>query len=171
VHELAVRGGKRVLVTSAVAAQADPICRAGLAAAEAGSGDPAALVRHLAAAGPSGVDDLKVELGWDVVRLRRARRPLERTGAIVSRGVTLPAARGGHVHSSVLTRWDQAFPDPSAGSLGDVIAACVRAAVVVPEAELRRWFSWEPQPDSALVDALVAAGRIERPAEGLLAAP
>ena len=115
VHELSVHGGKRVLVTRATAALADPICRAELAAAEAGEADPAQLLRHLASAGPSPLADLKVELEWDAARLRRARRPLERAGALVSRSVTLPAQRGGHTHSSVLARWDQAFPEPAAG--------------------------------------------------------
>ena len=171
VHELSVHNGKRVLVTHATAALADDICRAELAAAEAGGGDPAELLRHLASAGPSPLDDLKVELEWDAARLRRARRPLERTGALVSHGVTLAGEQGGHSHSSVLARWDQAFPEPSAGSLADVIVVCVRAAVLAPEAELRRWFSWGPQPDDAMVDRLVADGRLQRPADGWIAAP
>jgi hypothetical protein len=118
------------------------------------------------------VDDLKVELELDAQRLRRARRPLERTGALVSQGVTIAAAGGGHVHSSVLARWDQAFPEPAAaGSLPDLVAACVRAAVLAPQAELRRWFSWSPQPDGRLIDRLVAEGRLQRPAAGWIAAP
>jgi hypothetical protein len=172
VHELSIHGGKRVLVTQATAVLADPICRAELAAAEAGGADPALLLRHLASAGPSPLDDLKVELEWDAARLRRARRPLERAGALVSHGVTLAANAGGHIHSSVLARWDQAFPEPSGtGSLDDVLVAGVRAAVLVPQDELRRWFSWGPQPDDDLVDQLVADGRMQRPAEGWLAAP
>ncbi len=89
----------------------------------------------------------------------------------MSRGVTVPARAGGHVHSSVLARWDQAFPQPSAGSLADVLVACVRAAVLAPQAELRRWFSWPAQPDAALIDRLVAEGRLGRPAAGWIAAP
>jgi hypothetical protein len=171
VHELSVHNGKRVLVTHATAALADTICRAGLAAADAGESDPAALLRHLASAGPSPLEDLKVELEWDAGRLRRARRPLERTGALVSHGVTLAAEQGGHTHTSVLARWDQAFPEPSPGSLADVIVVCVRAAVLAPQAELRRWFSWGPQPDDGLIERLVAEGRLWRPAEGWIAAP
>jgi hypothetical protein len=170
VFELSVHGGKRVLVTPATAALADPICRAELAAAEAGASDPAQLLRHLASAGPSPLDDLKVELEWDAARLRRARRPLERTGALVSHGVTLAADSGGHVHSSVLARWDQAFPEPAAGSLADLVVVCVRAAVLAPQAELARWFSWRPQPDAALVEQLIADGRLVRPAAGWVAA-
>jgi len=171
VFELSVHGGKRVLVTRATAALADPICRAELAAAETGASDPAQLLRHLASAGPSPLDDLKVELEWDAARLRRARRPLERAGALVSHGVTLAAESGGHVHSSVLARWDQAFPAPAAGSLADVIVVCVGAAVLAPEAELSRWFSWRPQPDAALIERLVGEGRLVRPAAGWVAAP
>ena len=172
VYELAVHGGKRLLVTEEVARLADPLCRADLARFEAGAGDPGRLVRHLAAAGPSPVDDLKVELEWDAARLRRARRPLERAGAVVSHGVTLPGTASGHVHSSVLARWDQVMPEASPrGSLGDVLVAAVRAAVLAPEAEVGSWFSWTEEPDAALVDGLVAAGRLARPAPGWLALP
>lgn len=169
VHELGVHNGKKVLVTAHTAALADPVCRSELARAEAGGGDPAVLLAHLQAAGPSALDDLKVELEWDAARLRRARRPLERTGALVSHGITLPAGAAGHTHSSVLARWDQAFPHPSSGgSLADVVVACVRAAVVVPEEEPACWFSWRPQPDVALIEALVTHGRLRRPAPGWL---
>jgi hypothetical protein len=171
VVELSVHDGKRVLLTAAIAALADPLCRAGLAAAVAGGGDPATLLEHLEAAGPSPLADLKVELEWDAARLRRARRLLERSGALVSRSVTVPAEGGGHLHSSMLTRWDQAFPRPSPGSLADVLVACVRAAVLVPQAELARWFSWPAQPDTALIDRLVGEGRVARPAPGFIAAP
>ena len=172
VYELAIHGGKKLLVTQAVARLADPLCRAELARAEAGSGDPGRLVRHLEAAGPSAVADLKVELEWDAARLRRARRPLERTGAIVSHGVTLPGEESGHIHSSVLARWDQVMPVPSsAGSLGDLIVAGVRAAVLAPEAEVESWFSLTERADAPLVDALVADGRLQRPAPGWLALP
>jgi hypothetical protein len=168
VHELGVHNGKKVLVTGATAALADPVCRAELASAEAEEGDPAVLLAHLRAAGPSALDDLKVELEWDAARLRRARHRLEPAGALVSHGVTLPAG-GGHTHSSVLARWDQAFPQPSpGGSLAEVVVACVRAAVVVPEDEPARWFSWRQRPDAALIEALVAAGRLRRPAPGWL---
>ena len=171
VHELAIHGGKKLLVTAAVARLADPLCRAELARAEAGPGDPARLVRHLAEAGPSAAADLKVELEWDAARLRRARRPLERAGAVVSHGVTLPGAESGHVHASVLARWDQVMPQPHPGSLGDLIVAAVRAAVLAPESEVGSWFSFTQRADAALVDGLVAAGRLERPAPGWLALP
>ena len=172
VRELAVQAGRSILVTDAVAALMDPLCRAALAAAATRAGDGAVLLGHLAAAGPSEVGDLKVELGWDASRLRRARGPLERTGAAVRRSVTLPARGRGHTHSSVLARWDQAFPQPSGGgSLADVLVAGVRAAVLVPEDEPAGWFSFHPRADAALIEGLVAGGRLRRPAPGWLSAP
>jgi hypothetical protein len=47
----------------------------------------------------------------------------------------------------------------------------VHAAVLAPQAELRRWFSWGPQPDDAMIDGLVADGRLQRPSEAWIAAP
>jgi len=38
----------------------------------------------------------------------------------------------------------------------------VRAAVVAPERELKRWFSWQWYWDDLLVDELVHDGRLER---------
>jgi hypothetical protein len=171
-YELAVHGGKKLLVTEDVARLADPLCRADLARFDAGTDDPARLVGHLAAAGPSPLDDLKVELGWDAARLRRARRPLERTGAVVSHGVTLPGTASGHVHSSVLARWDHVMPEASShGSLGEILIAGVRAAVLASETEVQAWFSWTQRPDTALIEQLVTAGRLARPAPGWLALP
>ena len=171
VVELSVHHGKRMLLTAATAALADPLCRAGLDAAAEAGGDPAALLAHLAAAGPSPLADLRVELEWAAARLRRARRPIERSGALVSRSVTVPADGGGHLHTSVLARWDQAFPQPTPGSLADVLVAAVHAAVLAPQAELTRWFSWPAQPGPALIDRLVGEGRLVRPAPGWIAAP
>lgn len=172
IHELAIHRGKSMLLTAEVAALADPICRAELDRCAADGQDGATLLRHLGDAGPSELEDLKVELGWSASRLRSARSPLERVGAVVSHGVTLPARGRGHVHSSVLARWDQAFPEPSGdGGLDELVAAGVRAAVVAPEPELRRWFSWAPLWDDGLVDRLVTQGSVERPAPGWVSVP
>jgi hypothetical protein len=103
IHGLKIHRGKRVLVSDAVAAVLEPLCRAALAAA---AGSP--LVAHLQSAGPSLVDDLLVELGLSSAALRRMREPLERTGAVVTRSVTLPARTGGHRHTSELRLWTQA---------------------------------------------------------------
>ena len=103
IHGLKIHRGKRVLVSDAVAAVLDPLCRAALDAAR-----DSPLVAHLRSAGPSLVDDLRVELGLSAAALRRLREPLERTGAIVTRSVTVPAATGGHRHTSELRLWPQA---------------------------------------------------------------
>ena len=158
-------------MTRSVAELADPLCRASLEAAEAGGAEPAALLAHLSAAGPSHLADLKTELEWDAARLRRARAPLERSGALVSRGVSEPAAGGGHAHTSLLARWDQIFPEPSpTGSPDALIVTCVRAAVLVPEAEPPGWFSFAVRIDRAAVARLVDEGLLYRPQPGWLAA-
>ncbi len=51
--------------------------------------------------------------------------------------------------------------DPRA-ALRDLVAAGVRAAVVAPERELRRWFSWQWYWRDSLVDDLVGEGRVRR---------
>ena len=47
-------------------------------------------------------------------------------------------------------------------ALGDLIAAAVRAAVLAPETELRRWFSWPWYWADSLVDDLIGQGRLRR---------
>ena len=163
----AVHRGKNLLVSGAVARLLDPICRAEIGRMRAADGGWARLLDHLAAAGPSGLDDLRTELGLKRQELRSLRAPLERCGAIVSRSVLVTAGEG-HQHSSELERWDQAYPgngeagaDP-ARALADLLVAGVRASVVAPEAELRRWFSWEWYWSGGLVDALVRDRRLRR---------
>ncbi len=46
--------------------------------------------------------------------------------------------------------------------------AGVRAAVVCPEREPKRWFSWTWLWEDELIDRLVADGRLVRPAPGWL---
>ena len=55
---LAIHGGKSLLISPETARLLDPLCRAELARRE---DDP--LLRHLAEAGPSELDDLQLELG------------------------------------------------------------------------------------------------------------
>jgi hypothetical protein len=170
----AVHRGKNLLVTDAVARLLDPICRAEIRRMHAADRGWARLLDHLAAAGPSSIDDLRLELGLKRQELRSLRAPLERCGAIVSRSLQVTAGEG-HQHSSELARWDQAYPGSAetgaapARALGEVLAAGVRAAVLAPEAELRRWFSWQWYWADTLVDGLVREGRLRR-AEGYLAA-
>jgi hypothetical protein len=155
---LRIHRGKGLLAAERIARLADSLCRAALTEAE--EGPHARLVAHLAEAGPSFVGELKEELDLDTRALKRARDALERVGAVVSRGVVVEP----HRHTTELRRWDQAFPDPSAGGIDDLVLAGVAAAVVAPERELPSWFSW---PLGDAVDRLVAEGRLAR-ADGLI---
>ena len=150
---------------------ADPLCRAALAQAESGDDDAARLVRHLAGAGPSSVEDLKSELGLAAATLRKVREALERDGAIVARGVSVEDSKGGHRHSSVLSRWDQVWRKPwkttEDTALEELVVLGVRAAVLTHEDEVRNWFSW-PVARQTIAE-LVAAGRLVHPVSGWLA--
>ena len=163
----AVHRGKNLMVTGEVARLLDPICRAEIERMRTADRGWARLLDHLAAAGPSSVDDLRTELGVKRQELRSMRAPLERCGAIVSRSLEVTAGQG-HLHTSELARWDQVCPasgevgaDPGR-ALPDLVAAGVRAAVVAPEHELRRWFSWQWYWTDTLVDGLVRDGRLRR---------
>jgi hypothetical protein len=157
---LRIHRGKQLLVTSEVAVFADPLAREALATA---TGDARRILDHLAAAGPSTPEEIKDELGLDARALRAARQQLERCGAVVSRSIVVETAEGGHRHTGELRRWDQVFPEPqAAGGLEELVVAAVRAAVLAPEREVRRWFSWPLD---------VIPERLERPAPGWLAAP
>lgn len=163
----AVHRSKNLLVTGEVADLLDPICRAEIDRMRAADRGWARLLDHLADAGPSSPDDILLELGLKRQELKALRYPLERCGAIVSRSVLMSAGEG-HVHSSELMRWDQAHPHQSDAdpdprhALASLVVAGVRAAVLAPEPELRRWFSWQWHWTSSLVDDLVADGRLSR---------
>jgi hypothetical protein len=159
---LAVHRGKSLLVTDETARLLDPLCRGELAAR---AGDP--LLRHLAEAGPSELEDLQLELGLAPKELRRLRTPLEHCCAVVSRSVVYEEP---HRHTSVLARWDQVLPERGdGGGLEELVVAAVRAAVLAPEPEVAGWFSWPCPPE--LLDRLVDAGRVERPEPGWVAVP
>jgi hypothetical protein len=171
VHSIRLHAGKNLYLTDETAAAADPLCRRALSEAEEGrEGETARrVVRHLADAGPTALDELKEELALGARELRSARARLERVGAVVARDLRVETAAGGHRHSSELYRWDHVFPEPSpAGGLDELVVAGVRAAVVAPERELRAWFSWRASPQ--LIEELVAAGRLERPGPGAVSA-
>src|ERR687888_413586 len=160
IHRLKVHHrGKNLLVTEETAALLDPICRSEVERMRADSPEWARILDHLAAAGPSAPEDLKVELDLKPKELKGILFPLELCGAVVRR-------------NGMLERWDQAFPEPSGGPGGpeELLVAAVRAAVVVPEPEVRRWFAWRWLFPPELVEGLVAAGRLERPEPGSLAA-
>jgi hypothetical protein len=165
----AVHRGKNLLVTGEAAALVDRICRAETERMRAADRDWRRLLDHLAAAGPASTDDLRAALGLKRQELNAIRSPLERCGVIVTRS---PLMTGGEEQSRVseLARWDQVYPggggngtdlDPAA-ALRDLVAAGVRAAVVAPEAELVRWFSWRWYAPPTLADDLVRAGRLRR---------
>ena len=100
------------------------------------------VLRHLADAGASSVEDIKVEIGVPNKVLAAIRRRLERSGASLALPAVEPAPGGGHVHTSVLRRWDHVVPESPGGRLDDVVVAAVRATVVAPEAQVRRWLPW-----------------------------
>jgi hypothetical protein len=151
-----------------VARLLDPICRAEITRMGTADRGWGRLLDHLAAAGPSSIEDLRTELGLKRQELKALRAPLERCGAIVSRSLHVTAGQR-HRHSSELARWDQAYRGSGGGTgedpvaaLGDLIAAAVRAAVLAPETELRRWFSWPWYWADSLMDDLIGQGRLRR---------
>jgi hypothetical protein len=172
VHELKVHNGKSMLFTDETLALVDPICRRELARMEQYD-EWSGLLRHLADAGPSTPADLQVELGLKPKELRRLRTPLERCGAVVSRGLRVEASGGGHRHTSELMRYDQAYPEPlGTGGIEELVVAAVRAAVLAPAHEIaRRWFSWRWLIPEDLLDRLVSDQRLGYPAPGWVTAP
>ena len=164
---LAVHRGKNVVVSDATAALLDPICRAEIERLRAADPEWDRLLDHLAAAGPSNIEDLQIELDLKPKELKDLRATLERCGAIVARSLEVTAGSG-HAHSSELARWDHVYSGRGDvdvhlhHSLADLVVAAVRAAVVAPERELKRWFSWQWYWDESFVDDLVRDGRLRR---------
>jgi hypothetical protein len=161
---LAIHRGKSLLVTEETAALLDPVCRAELERMEAADEGWGRLLRHLVDAGPSELEDLQTELALAPKELKSLRSPLERCGAVVARSVVYDEP---HRQTSELARWDQAHSEPDGSrdlrqALGDLVCAGVRAAVVVPEREPARWFSWRWYWDDSLLDELVGSGRLVR---------
>jgi hypothetical protein len=165
----AVHRGKNLLVSPEAVPLLDPICRAELERMEAEDPDWARLLRHLAEAGPSELEDIQLELGLKPKELKALRSPLERCGAIVSRSIVYEEP---HRHTSELSRWDQVVPEASeGGGLAELVVAGVRAAVLAPEDEVPRWFSWRWYWEADLLDRLVDEEQLVRPEAGWLAAP
>jgi hypothetical protein len=166
---LSIHRGKNLLIAPRVARLVDPICRAEIQRMERADPGWGQLLRHLAEAGPSELDDLQLELGLKPKELKKLRAPLERCGAVVARSIVYEAP---HRHTSQLARWDQVFAGPADGApdLGALVVAGVRAAVVCPEREPMRWFSWTWRWEDGLVERLLADGRLVRPEPGWLAA-
>jgi hypothetical protein len=163
IHESKVHCGKTLLVTEQVQRLLDPICRAELARMEEHE-EWRPVLRHLAAAGPSTVEDLDTELGLSRRERKAILSPLERCGVVLRR-------------DEQLLRWDQAYsktgdwPSTVADAVDELVVAGVRAAVVAPERDVfRRFFSWSWRLAPDLVERLIAAGRLERPEPGWVAA-
>jgi hypothetical protein len=159
-----IHRGKTLFLSAEAAALADPVCRAEIARMEDADEGWALLLRHLGEMGPSLVEDVQRELDLRPKELKALRSPLERCGAIVGRFFQVD---GDWV--TELARWDHAFPEPAeAGGLEELVVAGVRAAVVCPEKEPKRWFSWTWRWDDGLLDRLVDGGRLVRPDHGWL---
>lgn len=164
----AVHRGKNLIVSAEVARLLDPICRAELTRLRDTDADARRLLDHLAAAGPATVPDLREALGLKRQELKALRYPLERCGVIVARSLKMTGGVDDQ-RDSELARWDQVYPAAAADvpedprrALASLVVAGVRAAVVAPERELPRWFSWQWYWSSTLVDDLVADGRLRR---------
>jgi DNA-binding Lrp family transcriptional regulator len=173
VYETKLHRGKTLFLSPEGARAVDPLCRAALEEAESAADDRARLVRHLKSAGPTSVEDLKSELGLDATALRKLREGLEKSGALVSRGISVEDSKGGHRHSSVLSRWDQVWRKPWKATedvaLDEIIVLGVASAVVTHEDEVRTWYTWPVERH--MIGSLIAAGRLTRPAAGYIAAP
>jgi hypothetical protein len=165
VYALKIHRGKTIFLGAETAALVDPICRAEIARMERESEDWALLLRHLGEMGPSLTEDVQRELDLKPKQLKAIRTPLERCGAVVSRFFQVEDD-----WVTELMRWDHLYPEASAtGGLEELVVAGVRAAVVCPEREPRRWFSWRWRWDDGLVNRLVDDGRLVRPEPGWLA--
>lgn len=170
IHALKVHRGKNLFVTDETAGLLDAICRSELERMTAGADDWALVLGHLETAGPSTLEDLQTELALKPKELKGIRYPLELCGAIVSRQV--PVEGGGEDDQvTELARWDQVFPEAASGPNGieEALVAAVRAAVLAPERDATRWFSWRWLLRDGVVDRLVAEGRLVRPEPGWLA--
>jgi hypothetical protein len=165
--------GKSLYLSPALVSVVDPLCREALARAEQGAAGPdgVKLLEYLAVSGPTLAEDVQDELGWERPRLRALRDHLERVGIVVGRTVTWHTPGGAERQSSELARWDQVagqhVPGTAARALEALLLAGVRAAVLSPEREVRKLFSWPFEV--ALIEQLVASGQLQRPAPGWLA--
>jgi hypothetical protein len=158
--------GKTLYLSEETAGLVDPIVRAEIDRMRDADPDWARVLHHLGEAGPSTPDDLRTELGLSRKELKDLRSPLERCGVAVTR-----FDRIGEDWVSTLYRWDHLVTRiEGAPDLGPLVVAAVRAAVLAPEREPPRWFSWRWRWEDDLIDRLVEAGELSRPEPGWLAA-
>jgi hypothetical protein len=162
-----IHRGKTMFLSVEAAALADPVCRAEIARMEAEDEGWALLLRHLGNMGPSLTEDVVRELDLKPKELKAIRTPLERCGAVVARFFQVDDD-----WVTELARWDQIHLNASTrGGLHELVVAGVRAAVVCPEREPRRWFSWTWLWHDGLIERLLDEGRLMRPEPGWLALP
>jgi len=166
--------GKVLLMDAALFAAIAPLCVMELARAEEGAygTDGQQLVAYLDQQGPSILGEARDALGFPSRAMARVRQQLEAVGAVISEDVELPAANGGHVHTSRLARVDQCLSllnraEDVSIAHGRLVAAAVRAAVIAPRDDVDRWFAW---PAQAVIAELLADGTLNTPARGWLAA-
>jgi hypothetical protein len=165
--------GKTLYLATQVARLVDPLCRIEVARAESAEfGEQAASVMaHLASAGRSTTDDIKLELGLETGAYHRVRRTLESRGAIVSRTISMERPSGAHRHMSELMRWDQVVDESSGrpdAALAALLRVVVESAVLIPEVEARRAFTWTI-PDE-VVERSIDEGHIRRVSKDTLSA-
>ncbi len=91
VYALKVHRGKNVLVTEEVAGLLDPILRAEIERMRSEADDWALLLDHLAATGPSQIDDLQEELGLGPKSLKTSGLPS--SAAVPSSAARTPSPR------------------------------------------------------------------------------
>jgi hypothetical protein len=119
---------------------------------------------HGAAAGGAGGHTHSTELArWDQaypagLSAQRAGLSAAQAGPSAARAGPSAAQAG----PSAARAGPSAAQAGAAAALGDLIVATVRAAVIAPEPEARRWFSWQWYWTGTLVDELIAAGRLRR---------
>jgi hypothetical protein len=165
IYALKIHKGKTLFIDEETAALADPILRAEIERMQSEDDRWALLLRHLGEMGPSLIEDIRNELDLKPKELKSIRSPLERCGVVVSRFFKVDDD-----WVTELVRWDQLYPEPATGGgLDELVVAGVRAAVVCPEREPKRWFSWAWRWDDGLVDRLVDEGRLVQPEPGWLA--
>jgi hypothetical protein len=164
--------GKVLLMDADLFGAIAPLCVMELARAEAGAygTDAQQLVMYLDQQGPSILGEARAALGFPSRTMARVRQQLEAVGAVISEDVELPAANGGHMHTSRLLRVDQWLPlsnspDDVATAYRHLVAAAVHAAVVAPRDDVERWFIW---PAQTMIAELVDDGTLIVPARGWL---
>ncbi len=163
--------GKVLFLDTHAARAADVLCREEEARTLTGDRGPDAqrLAAFLDEVGPTLLDDVKSNTGLGAKELRALRARLEPLGVVVSREVTIDAASGGHRHISELKLWSQCQQQSApAGGLDELLYLAVRAAVLAPRSEAKRWFSWTV--NDTLIDDLVEGRRLYEPEPGWLAA-